>query len=43
METAAYNFSMVSRLLKETTDIGLIKIADISEGARYRKYLPYWA
>jgi hypothetical protein len=34
---------MVSRLLKETADIGLIKIADVSAGAKFRKYLPYWA
>jgi predicted HTH transcriptional regulator len=37
------NISMISRLLKETTSIGLIKISDISTGAKFRKYLPYWA
>jgi predicted HTH transcriptional regulator len=37
------NMSMVSRLLKETLATGLIKIADASSGAKFRKYLPYWA
>jgi predicted HTH transcriptional regulator len=33
------NISMVSRLLKETLETGLIKIADTSSGAKFRKYL----
>ena len=37
------NSSMISRLLKETMDRGLIKLASEDVGDRGKKYLPYWA
>lgn len=37
------NSSMISRLLNETCDIGLIKISDDSTSDKNRKYLPFWA
>ena len=37
------NSAIISRLAKEAVDAGLIKIADISKGAKSRRYLPYWA
>ncbi len=37
------NSAMMTRLLNETCDAGLIKISDDSTSDRNRKYLPYWA
>ena len=37
------NSSMVSRLLNEACDAGLIKISEESTSDKNRKYLPYWA
>ena len=37
------NSSMISRLLSETCDVGLIKISDESTSDKNRKYLPFWA
>jgi len=37
------NSSMISRLLNETCNAGLIKISDESTSDKNRKYLPYWA
>ncbi len=39
----AKNSSMISRLLSETCDAGLIKLSEDSTAAKNRKYLPYWA
>jgi predicted HTH transcriptional regulator len=39
----AKNSAMISRLLNETCDAGLIKISDDSTSDKNRKYLPYWA
>jgi predicted HTH transcriptional regulator len=35
--------SMISRLLKETCEAGLIRVTDDSTSDKNRKYLPYWA
>ena len=40
---SASNSSMVSRLLKETCESGLIKISEDSTSDKNRKYLPFWA
>lgn len=37
------NSSMISRLLNETCDMGLIKISEDSTSDKNRKYLPFWA
>lgn len=37
------NSSMISRLLNETCEIGLIKISPDSTSDKNRKYLPFWA
>lgn len=37
------NSSMISRLLSETCEAGLIKISPDSTSDKNRKYLPYWA
>jgi ATP-dependent DNA helicase RecG len=37
------NSSMVSRLLKQTLESGLIKLADETASDKNKKYLPYWA
>lgn len=38
------NYSIVSRLIKETLDTGLIKIHDpLNKSTKHRKYLPHWA
>jgi predicted HTH transcriptional regulator len=39
----AKNSSMISRLLNETCEAGLIKESDDSTPGRFRKFLPYWA
>ena len=39
----AKNSSMISRLLKETCDLGLIKVSDDSTADKNRKYVPFWA
>lgn len=40
---SAKNSSMISRLLKETCEAGLIKVSDDSTSDKNRKYLPFWA
>ena len=37
------NSSMISRLLRDTMDAGLIKLMDEEVGDRAKKYVPYWA
>lgn len=37
------NSSMISRLLNETVERGLIKLVDENAGDRGKKYMPYWA
>jgi ATP-dependent DNA helicase RecG len=37
------NSSMISRLLKQTLESGLIKFADETTSDKHKKYLPYWA
>lgn len=37
------NSAMMTRLLNETCDAGLIKISEDSTSDKNRKYLPYWA
>jgi ATP-dependent DNA helicase RecG len=37
------NSSMVSRIIKDTIDAGLIHCHDDTVGSRARKYLPWWA
>ena len=37
------NSSMISRLLNETCEIGLIKVSPDSTSDKNRKYLPFWA
>ncbi|MEN9920759.1 MAG: hypothetical protein RL538_652 [Candidatus Parcubacteria bacterium] len=38
------NYSIVSRLIKEAVEAGLIKIHDpLSQSTKHRKYLPQWA
>ena len=39
----ARNSSMISRLLNETCELGLIKLSEDSKSDKNRKYLPYWA
>jgi ATP-dependent DNA helicase RecG len=39
----AKNSSMISRLLKEAHNVGLIKYADENSSDKYKKYVPYWA
>jgi predicted HTH transcriptional regulator len=39
----AKNSSMISRLLNETHDAGLIKLSEDSPSGKHRKFLPYWA
>ncbi|MCD8131559.1 MAG: putative DNA binding domain-containing protein [Lachnospiraceae bacterium] len=37
------NKAMMSRIIKETLDAELIKIADPAAAVKLRKYIPYWA
>ncbi|MEL7610353.1 MAG: ATP-binding protein [Bacillota bacterium] len=37
------NSSMISRLLKETCETGMIKLTDDSTGDKNRRYVPFWA
>ncbi len=38
------NYSIVSRLIKDTVAAGLIKVHDpLSQSTKHRKYLPHWA
>lgn len=37
------NSSMISRLLKQTIERGLIKLADETASDKHKKYLPFWA
>lgn len=39
----AKNSSMISRLLNETCNIGLIRLSDDSTSDKNRKYVPFWA
>ena len=36
------NMSVVSRIIKETVDAGMIKIPEENMGKRNRRYVPYW-
>jgi hypothetical protein len=40
---AEKNSSMVSRIIKDVIDAGLIRCHDETVGSRARKYLPGWA
>ena len=42
-QIAQKNSAMMTRLLNETCEAGLIKISDDSTSDKNRKYLPYWA
>ena len=38
------NYSIISRLIREALDAGMIKPAEQTEGSKKNtKYLPYWA
>lgn len=37
------NKSIVSRIMKNTIDAGLIKLVDENAGPKARRYIPYWA
>ncbi|MBP3570271.1 MAG: putative DNA binding domain-containing protein [Lachnospiraceae bacterium] len=37
------NKSIVSRLIKETVDTGLIKLYDKDAAPKFRRYVPYWS
>ncbi len=37
------NYSMASRVIRDTIDAGLIKPHDSTSGPRYMKYVPFWA
>jgi hypothetical protein len=37
------NYSMASRVIRDTINAGLIKPHDFTTGPRYMKYVPYWA
>jgi len=37
------NSALVSRVIKQTLDAGLIKIVDEGVGTKGRKYVPHWA
>ncbi|MEI7579579.1 MAG: ATP-binding protein [bacterium] len=37
------NRSMISRLIKETIEAGLVKLADPNASDKTKKYLPFWA
>ena len=39
----AKNSSMISRLLNETCEVGLIKVSDDSTSDKNRRFLPFWA
>jgi ATP-dependent DNA helicase RecG len=42
-DIAESNASMVSRIIRETMEDGLVKPADPDQGKKYAKYLPFWA
>lgn len=37
------NAAMISRIMKQALDEGLVRIANPNAGAKARKYVPYWA
>ena len=37
------NSSMISRLLKDSVEAGLIKLVDEDAGDKAKQYIPYWA
>lgn len=37
------NMSIVSRIIKETIEVGLIKLVDENAALKMRRYVPYWA
>lgn len=39
----AKNKSIISRIIKDTVDAGLIKLADEKAAPKLRRYIPYWA
>ena len=39
----AKNKATVSRIIKDTVDSGLIKLANENSAPKLRRYIPYWA
>lgn len=39
----AKNKAIISRIIKDTVDSGLIKLADENAAPKLRRYIPYWA
>ena len=39
----AKNKAIISRIIKDTVDFGLIKLADENAAPKLRRYIPYWA
>lgn len=37
------NYPMVSRVIRDATDAGLIRMYDPDAGSRHRRYVPFWA
>ena len=43
LDNAKKNMVAISRLIKECVEAGLIKEEDKEVGAKFRRYVPYWA
>lgn len=43
LEASQKNTVAISRLIRECCDDGLIKVQDESVGAKYKRYIPFWA
>ena len=37
------NKAIVSRIIKDTMEVGYIKLSDESAAPKMRRYVPYWA
>jgi hypothetical protein len=37
------NKAVVSRIIKDTMDAGLLKLSDENAAPKMRRYIPYWA
>jgi hypothetical protein len=37
------NKAIVSRIIKDTLDAGLLKLSDENAAPKMRRYIPYWA
>jgi hypothetical protein len=37
------NKAIVSRIIKDTMDAGLLKLSDENAAPKMRRYVPYWA